>query len=114
MPGYSPIYSYPFVYYTGDPDDLQFLVPSGYTAVVRDMTAFASLGAGEAQLQIGPDPVDAMVTVAAITLGGADTYGQWTGRVVAPSEWVINAVANGPTSGLSIYVGGYLLRNTAQ
>jgi len=112
VPSYSPVFSSQFISYTDAAPNTSFDVPTGFTAVVRDITAYATLAATELLVQYGNGEDAPLVSFAQLTLGGISAYAQWTGRVVVPAGGTIELDAGSLVSGLEIYVGGYLLRNT--
>jgi hypothetical protein len=109
--GLSPVYSQPFILYTGDSPNTEYLVPAGFTAVVRDFTGFASVAATLLQLQLFGPGASSGPTFAQIELAAAQAYAQWTGRVVALPGYTVQLVVGDLGAGVSAYVGGYLLRN---
>lgn len=111
MASYSPVYSAQFVVrHSGDPL-VPFIVPDGFTAVIRDFTVFSSAAGLIAQVQI-QDSAEAPAVVVA-QLGELDVaaYGQWQGRIVLPAPGIINVSLTEVGASAGIYVGGYLLRN---
>lgn len=111
MPSYSPVFSSQFIVYSDSTPNSSFIVPAGFTAVIRDMTGYANVSATLLHLLIGDSSLAPAVTVASIELAGVGTYGQWTGRVVVPEDGIIEIYSGSLVSGLQVYVGGYLLRN---
>lgn len=112
MPSYSPVFSTQLILYTDAAPNLSFLVPDGFTAVVRDFSAQTNLGGVIAQLFVQNDVDAPLVCVAQAETAGVAGYDQWQGRVVAPAGATLSLELSTADSGTSVYVGGYLLRNT--
>lgn len=111
MASYSPVYSAQFVvHHSGDPL-VPFIVPDGYTAVVRDFTAYSAAGGAIVQLYIQDAAEAPALIVAQIGELGVAAYGQWTGRVVIPAPGIISYGITEVGAEAAVYVGGYLLRN---
>ena len=111
MTSYSPVYSAAFVQYTPSTPNLEYEVPAGFTAVVRQISGVQEVGATAMYVQIR-DSVDApALTIAQDYDYGA--YESWIveGRWVVPENGLITFGASTIGSQLSAYVGGYLLRN---
>jgi hypothetical protein len=105
------VYSQGFIYYTDATGLGEFAIPDDFTAVVRDFTVFSSLGAVDAYLIIQNSSIAPQVGIASISSVGVLKSDQWTGRVVVPGGGFISVSLSGVSSGTSVYVGGYLLRN---
>jgi len=112
MASYSPIFSAQFIVYTDSTPNVSYEVPAGFTAVLRDFTAAWTIAGTFFQVGIQNDEEAPECIVAQIEAVGAVGYEQWTGRVVVPSGGFITIEIGEAASGLSFYVGGYLLRNT--
>lgn len=112
MASYSPIFSSQFIVYTDSTPNTSFEVPAGFTAVLRDFTASWTLAGTYSQVTIQNDEAAPACIVAQLEMSGLVGYDQWTGRIVVPAGGVINLVIGDAATGLSFYVGGYLLRNT--
>lgn len=112
MPSYSPVYSVPFVYYTDTYPNTEFEVPAGYTAVVRQWSAYLEAGGVVVQIQLF-NADGALATVFDTqTAEGIVQQLQGRGHWVAPAGYVIKFYSPSIGSGVAGYVGGYLLRNT--
>lgn len=111
MPSYSPVFSSQFIVYTDATPNTLFEVPSGFTAVVRDFTAFATASLTLVQLSISDSTGAPECTFASLNLTGLEIAQQWTGRVVVPENGFIVLTAGTLRANLQAYVGGYLLRN---
>lgn len=86
---------------------LPYVVPTGYTAVVRDLEG-RNLGPDADTLIlriIVPGPLN--VTAAQLYQIGDDESGQWTGRVVVNAGETIEVVP--ATNTWQVFVSGYLL-----
>lgn len=112
MPSYSPVFSQGFLYYTNSTPNQTFDVPLGFTAVVREVIYYCEAGGGLAVTQIATGPGAPYVTISTLTIAGIETVASWTGRAVVPGGGSI--YISGESIGLedTIYVGGYLLRNS--
>jgi hypothetical protein len=112
VPSYSPVFSSQFILYTDATPNLSFAVPAGFTAVVRDVTFYATVAGTLCQVAIQDSEDAEGVTVVSEELAGVGVYVQWTGRIVVPAGGLINLVLGSLAAGVNAYVGGYLLRNT--
>lgn len=111
MPSYSPVFSEQFILSDEALGYPSFLVPAGFTAVVRDFSAFTADGVELAQVLIqnsGAAPAIVVASVGSILAAG---YGQWQGRAVCPGGGTISVSLTYLLGGPDVYVGGYLLRN---
>lgn len=111
MASYSPVFSSQFIVYGGGAGSLEFAVPAGFTAVIRDFTVRAIYAATLAQVQIQNSEAAPAIVVAQLSAAGIEDYEQWTGRVVVPGGGTISALIGTLAADPDIYVGGYLLRN---
>lgn len=111
MPSYSPIFSSQLILSGGGSGSTAFLVPPGFTAVVRDLQAYAAVAATLVQLQLQNSEAAPWITVVSLTLAGVGTAAQWTGRIVAPAGAQLQVISDVEAADLDLYVGGYLLRN---
>lgn len=112
MPSYSPVYSSQFVVRHGTDPLVPFVVPAGFTAVIRDFTVYSSVAGLVAQTLIQDSAEAPALVVAQLSGIGVAEYAQWTGRVVVPAPGIITNAITDVGDAASIYVGGYLLRNT--
>ena len=104
------VYSVPFIYYTNVTPNVDFEIPEGVTAVIRDIDVYTELGASSAIVAIGNPAAGVYLNFASISLIGAGVTGSWRGRVIATAPYhVLLDVASLDTNGC-IYVGGYLLQ----
>lgn len=109
--GYSPVYSTPFIQYTAETPNASFLVPEGYTAIIRQWSCAQDIGGWEFYLAMRDSDAAPALTIALAYQAGEVNYQSGSGR------WVLNAggtVFCGVTSlgtTPSFYVGGYLLQN---
>lgn len=111
MPSYSPVFSAQFIVRAGTDPLVPFIVPAGFTAVIRDFSIFSSGAIAEVILTIQNDSTAPEVKVAYLTLEGIGTGSQWQGRVVVPENGIIGLTQIDVGDSCHIYVGGYLLRN---
>jgi len=108
---YSPVYSAAFIQFTPSTPNNAFYVPDGYTAVLRYASATQDIGAYNWSLSI-QDSIDAptLVIYQATDIGENQTS-TWAGRVVLPAPGIITTDLSSVGDAVSIYVGGYLLKN---
>lgn len=111
MPSYSPVYSTQFVVRHSTDPLVPFVVPDGFTAVIRDFTVYSAAGGLVAQTLIQDSAEAPALVVAQVGELDVAAYGQWTGRVVLPAPGIITNALVEAGAPASIYVGGYLLRN---
>lgn len=112
MPSYSPVFSQRFIGYTPTDDVTTFAVPDGFTAVVREVSAYQNIGGWI--LTIYSQDSEAAPGLVIVQLGaeGFLNYVATEGRWMVPGGGIITASLDTLGSDVSIYVGGYLLRNT--
>lgn len=111
MAGYSPVYSSQFVMYTDGSPNTTFEVPSGYTAVVRQITTAVTAGDTLCSVNIQNSALADAVPIYIKQLTGLLQTDSAEGHWVCPAEGLIDVYQQTFGVGLSIYVGGYLLRN---
>lgn len=111
MPSYSPVFSSQFIVASELDGISSFLVPAGFTAVVRDFSSWFSAGGAVVQLVVQNSEAAPGVTVAAVGAAGVAEYSQWQGRVVVPAGGIMTVDTTYLGATPDIYVGGYLLRN---
>lgn len=109
---YSPVYSTQFIVYGSSAGALEFAVPAGFTAVIRDASADATATAATVTVLVQNSDAAPAIVVARMSGAGIPFYSQWQGRVVCPGGGTISASATELGADVSIYVGGYLLRDT--
>jgi len=112
VPSYSPVFSSQFIVYTSETPNLSYLVPTGFTAVVRDMEVTQNIGSffTTVGFQNSPEaPECYCVTVEAV---GAANSASWHGRIVVPAGGLVLVNFSEVGDFPFCYVGGYLLRNT--
>lgn len=112
MPSYSPVYSVPFVQSTPGAPNMEFAVPAGFTAVIRQISFVQEVGATAVWVTISDDLEAPELTIAQQYEYGAFIQWQQQGRWVVPGGGYIVLHASTIGSDLSAYIGGYLLRNT--
>lgn len=112
MPSYSPVFSAAFITYTPSTPNNSFEVPTGYTAVVRQISCAQNIGGWYFEL-IFQDSTEAPgYTVALAESADVINYATLEGRWVLGSGGVMTLDLSELGSAVSAYVGGYLLRNT--
>ena len=112
MASYSPVFSSQFIVYTDSAPTTSFEVPAGFTAVIRDFSAFGQYAATIYQVAIQNSDEAPNCVVAQIELVGVADWGQVQGRWVVPAGGFINLYMGELEIGSQAYVGGYLLRDT--
>jgi hypothetical protein len=112
VPSYSPVFSSQFIVSTEAEGYPSFLVPAGFTAVVRDFSIFSTASVELAQLFIQNSDAAPAVCCASLATASAPAYAQWQGRVVCPEGGTISVTLEFVFGAPDLYVGGYLLRNT--
>lgn len=112
MPSYSPVFSQPFIEYTSETPNREFLVPAGFTAVVRDVEYFTEIGDTLAWMISGAEGAGFGTIFAAFNTLAIFASNHWEGRVVAPEGYLLTMTAEGIDDTFTGYCGGYLLRNT--
>jgi hypothetical protein len=109
---YSPVFSSQFILYTDETPNTQFAVPEGFTAVVREVDIRIADTLAGVTVGISTDAGAPTIWFTQLTVGVTYASAQWQGRVVCPSPGLIVLSEGSVGTGLTIYVGGYLLRNT--
>jgi len=109
--GYSPVYSQPFVQYTPDTPNTSFLVPDGYTAIVRQWSVVQNVGGYDFNVDIQDSEAAPSLRIVQIIDVGINASYQGEGRWVVPPGGLITVGLSDVGSSVSIYVGGYLLTN---
>jgi hypothetical protein len=111
VPSYSPVFSAPFVQYTPETPNFSFAVPDGYTAVIRQISCLQNIGGYAFACSISDSLESPELTIAyASGLGEFEVFLQ-EGRWVVPGGGFIVCALTTVGGSVSIYVGGYLLRN---
>lgn len=113
MPSYPPVYSQQFILNTEEAPNTEYAVPAGYVADIRQVTAFAAVAAVNVQVFVSNSEAAPGVCVVYLGLLDLLAYDSWEGRVVVPSGGLIQLAISEVGSPPDVYVGGYLLRNTA-
>jgi len=108
---YSPVYSAAFIEYTESTPNNSFIVPDGYTAVARYLSCYQEVGAyGLLAYAANSEAAPALIFAANAAILADDLF-QWEGRVVLPAGGVYTIELSTIGDGVSIYLGGFLLRN---
>jgi len=112
VPSYSPVFSAAFIQYTASTPNSEFEVPAGFTAVVRQVSAYQDIGGYDLGVFL-QDDADAP-TLQFVSLKDVDiaTCTYWEGRIVVPETGIISILWSELGATPQFYVGGYLLRNT--
>lgn len=112
MPSYSPVYSAPFINYTPSTPNNAFEVPTGFTAVVRQISVAQEIAISYAYLDFQDSGAAPSYTVWLGEPAGIPTYVAQEGRWVLNEGGIMTLSVVTLGTATSIYVGGYLLRNT--
>lgn len=112
MPSYSPVFSAPFVQYSAATPNETFDVPSGFTAVVRQITCTQDIGTYIAYVFIADSVGGPGIIIDAWNSTGVNVTHHQEGRWVVPGGGVISIYFNDLGDAPYFYVGGYLLRDT--
>jgi hypothetical protein len=112
VPSYSPVFSQGFIYYTEATPNESFLVPAGFTAVVRECDLYLSEAEVAAWVGLNFDAGGGNLWFWYASGISVASSQPWRGRVVVPggASIVVDVAALGVSD--SLYVGGYLLRNS--
>lgn len=111
MASYSPVFSSQFIVYGPETPNETFLVPAGFTAVIRQISIYQEIGAYDFALNIADSEAAPQTTV--WTAHGVAALA-WVGeelRVVVPENGWMQIYISEIGSSPGFYVGGYLLRN---
>lgn len=111
MAGYSPVYSQQFILYTPDTTNTSFEVPSGFTAVVRQITYGSYLGEGWAFMGVQNSAEADTCWFASLAINVVYGFSEWFGHVVCAEGGFISLNISQLADDGCVYCGGYLLRN---
>lgn len=112
MPSYSPVFSTQFIVYTAETPNETFLVPEGFTAVVRQCSGWQDIGGWVFRLYIADSEAAPACVLFDSGDVGVNTSFNEQGRWVVPGGGLIGIFISVIGDSPSFYVGGYLLRNT--
>lgn len=112
MPSYSPVFSVPLIQWTTAAPNTSFLVPDGYTAVVRQMTILCEAGGVAGGVYIADSEIAPPCWIHYVTEFGVLVEDQLEGRWTVPGGGLLVLELTDFASLASAYVGGYLLRNS--
>lgn len=112
MASYSPVFSAGFLYYAPDSPNEHYEVPAGFTAVMRDVAVYTTVGGVALYVAVRLASSAPFVNVIALGTAGVNSSNQWTGRIVIPAGGFIDLGVSSLGADDCAYVGGYLLRNT--
>lgn len=107
---YSPVFSQGFLYYTEATPNDNFEVPPGFVAVIREFDMMVNIAAADAALRIQNSAAAPLINVVYLEVAAILGSAQWRGRIVVPSGGFISLFQFKFGAGMSMYVGGYLLR----
>jgi hypothetical protein len=108
---FNPVYSQAFIEYTPDTPNQNFLVPAGYTAVIRQVSCSQNIGGFIFYVNYQNDLTAPLVQIFQGAQDGVSNYVGAEGRWVVPGGGNIYAAVSELGSAISMYVGGYLLVN---
>jgi hypothetical protein len=106
-----PVWSTQFIVYTESTPNTQFDVPAGYTAVIRQLTFFASVAGMGWEFAINNTLGAPLCIIAGNADLGLQVADQVEGRWVVPEGGTMELFFSGLSSGANFYAGGYLLPN---
>ena len=112
MPSYSPVFSQAFIQYTSETPNTRFDVPTGFTAIVRQISCYQDIGAYLLETYIADSDAAPGLTISELEQSGGLNYVQQEGRWVVPGGGYIAISLSPLGTSPQVYVGGYLLRNT--
>jgi len=110
---YPGVYSTVFIEYTDATPNTQFEVPSGYVAVVRQFSIWATLAEVNVTLVNQNPATGNYVVLAGVITAGFPAGEQQSGRWVVPPGNIIALLGGAVGTGLNAYIGGYLLASGA-
>lgn len=108
---YSPVFSVPLILYSSADPIVEFEVPPGFTAVVREIDIYTEAGGAVVIAALSGPGSGIFINFASVSALGVATSGQWTGRVALPENYILGLDNASLGAGDTVYVGGYLLRN---
>jgi hypothetical protein len=106
-----PVYSQGFIYYVDGAPNTSFLVPDGFTAVVRQISIVIGFSSSVVSVNVQESATAPAVAICAVELTGAIQQEQGEGRWVVNEGGIISVYQQTLGIDCTIYVGGYLLRN---
>lgn len=112
MPSYSPVYSSQFILYSEDTPNTTFDVPEGYTAVIRQLSYAVQASETLFSVSIGDTLSAPPVAIDIRTVTGLLTTEHQQGHWAVPGGGVIYLYVETVGANATVYIGGYLLRNT--
>jgi hypothetical protein len=104
-----PVYSAAFIKYTPSTPNLAFLVPDGFTVVIRQISAVQNVGVYALGLYLQDDEAAPLLEAWAGESEGDFNVVFQEGRWVCPAGGLISVQLTEVGSSCSVYVGGYLL-----
>jgi hypothetical protein len=112
VPSYSNVFSVPFIEYADSAPNYTFDVPEGFTAVIRDIHAFCQVGGVSYAVVTQNTGGAPLIYCHYATLTGLFSEDHWEGRHVVPGGGSATLEITSVDLLTTVYVGGYLLRNT--
>lgn len=97
--------------YTPAAPNQTFEVPEGFTAVIRQVSCSQNIGGFIFYVDIQNSEAAPYVQIFQGAQDGVSNYVSGEGRWVCPGGGIITAAVSELGSAISMYVGGYLLRN---
>jgi len=108
----NPVYSAPFILYTNAAPNTSFIVPAGFTAVVRQISGYQTIGGWEMAVAFQNSEAAPSYVVAWLGQAGDFNYVAQEGRWVLGEGGIMDCGVSELGSTFSFYVGGYLLANS--
>lgn len=108
----NPVYSAQFILYTADTPNNEYIVPDGFTAVIRQISGYQAAGGWILQVNIQNSLIAPPVVIAVLNQEGVVNYVSTEGRWVVPEGGLMEVFFTTIGSTPTVYVGGYLIRNT--
>lgn len=108
----NPVWSQAFIQYGPSAGNTQFEVPTGYTAVVRQLSCVQNAGGFIFQMILQDSEEAPGVYVYEGAQVGTASYVGTEGRWVCPGGGIITLACSSIGSDIYMYAGGYLLANT--
>lgn len=109
----NPVWSSPFIQYTSETPNTQYEVPAGFTAIIRQISGYQSAGGFVMYVIIQDSSAAPGLFIWSGGQAGVANYVGVEGRWVVPEGGIITAEFSELFDSPCMYVGGYLIRNSA-
>jgi hypothetical protein len=103
------VYSQPFLQYGSGGGSLDYEVPEGFIAVIRQFSVYNDIGGNDVSLGIRDSPEAPYCFITGVVDFGVGNFYSEEGRWVVPGGGEIQAFVESLGTSTSVYVGGYLL-----